>query len=385
MTLKDIVLANLRRRKAKAAFVLIGLVVGIAGVVAFIGLVDALTLDINHKIEKYGANILIVPKTENLVLSYGGVSLGGVSFEMQEINQSDLDRIKTIQNAANVAAVGPMVLGVVDTAGQKVLLTGMDFQAVGFLRPWWKIQGERPRQEEALLGSEAARVFGLEPGGRMQINDRDLVVSGVLDPTGSQDDQMVFVPLEVAQSILNKEGRISMAEVAALCASCPIEEMIRQISEILPGAKVMAIGQVVQGRMETLGMFRQFAYGLAALVMFVGGLMVLITMMGSVRERTWEFGIFRTIGFTGGHLMRIVLMEAGIISVLAGLLGYLTGFAGASVAMMVGRADHAVSVPFDPLMAGAVVAATLLIGLAAGVYPAMWAARLDPSEALRVL
>ena len=113
MRLRTIAFRNLMRRKTKALFILVGLLIGIASVVAFVSLVEALTKEINHKMEKYGANILIVPKTENLSLTYGGISLGGLSFDMQEIQQADLEKIRTIKNSANVAAVGPMVLGAV--------------------------------------------------------------------------------------------------------------------------------------------------------------------------------------------------------------------------------------------------------------------------------
>ena len=75
MTLKDIAFKNLMRRKGKAAFVLAGLLIGVATVVTIISFVDAMTNDINHKLEKYGANILIVPRTDNLTLTYGGLSL----------------------------------------------------------------------------------------------------------------------------------------------------------------------------------------------------------------------------------------------------------------------------------------------------------------------
>ena len=135
MTLKDIAFRNLKRRKSKAAFVLVGLMIGVAAVVAFISLVEALTQDINHKLEEYGANILIVPKTENLSLTYGGLSIGGVSFDMQEIHQEDLAKIENIKNAKNVAAVGPMLLGGIDVQGRKVLLAGMDFKVYQALRP----------------------------------------------------------------------------------------------------------------------------------------------------------------------------------------------------------------------------------------------------------
>jgi len=89
-----------------------------------------------------------------------------------------------------------------------------------------------------LLGAEAARVLSLSAGKTLTVNGRSLVVSGLLEATGSQDDQLAFVTLATAQQIFAKPGKISMAEVAALCKDCPIEDMVRQISAVLPGAKV---------------------------------------------------------------------------------------------------------------------------------------------------
>jgi putative ABC transport system permease protein len=385
MTIRDIAFRNLRRRKAKAAFVLVGILIGVASVVAFISLVEALTQNINHKLEQYGANILIVPKTENLSLSYGGLTLGGVSFDMQEIHQEDLAKIPNIKNAKNVAAVGPMLIGGIEVKDRKVLLAGMDFQVYQALRPWWNIQGSVPEGDGVLVGAEAARILDLVPGKRMWVKGRELTVSGVLDSTGSQDDQLLFTRLDTAQAIHGKAGRISMAEVAALCSGCPIEEMVRQISEILPGANVMAIKQVVQGRMETLDHFRKASYLLSAVVILVGGLVVLVTMMGSVRERTAEIGIFRAVGFRQAHIMRIVLLEAGILSALAGLSGYFAGLGAARLALPFFTEGHGASVSLDPFLAGGAFLLAMVLGLAASVYPALLAARMDPNEALRAL
>ena len=141
MNLKIIVFRNLLRRKGKAAFVLAGLVLGVSTVIGIISYVEAMTNDINHKLEKYGANILIVPKTENLNLTYGGISLGGVSFEMEEIREKDLEQVATIKNSNNIAALGPMVLGVANVNSHKVLMAGVDFKSAGILKPWWNVQG----------------------------------------------------------------------------------------------------------------------------------------------------------------------------------------------------------------------------------------------------
>ncbi len=385
MTLKQISIKNLIRRKGKAFFVLAGLVIGVSTVVGIISYIEAMTSDINHKLEKYGANILIVPRTENLTLTYGGLSLGGVSFEMQEIREAELAQVSSIKNARNIAALGPLVLGVVDINSHKVLLAGVDFKASAILKPWWQLQGQLPGESNVILGAEAARILKLNTGGRLNIKGRDFEVSGILQPTGSQDDQLVFARLSTAQLLFDKSGRVSMAEVAALCHDCPIDDMVRQISNALPGAKVMAIQQVVKGRMQTLGQFKKFSFGISGVILLIGSLVVLVTMMSSVRERTDEIGIFRAIGFRKRHVMKIVFLEAAILSGLAGIMGYLLGWGSTKIAVHFLIDGHSGIVPFNVELAVGALALALLIGLVSSTYPAVMAARLDPGEALRSL
>ncbi|MBW2196533.1 MAG: FtsX-like permease family protein, partial [Deltaproteobacteria bacterium] len=170
-----------------------------------------------------------------------------------------------------------------------------------------------------------------------------------------------------------------------LCKDCPIDAMVKQISDVLPGAKVMAIQQVVKSRMETLAQFKKFSYGISGVILLIGSLVVLVTMMGSVRERTDEIGIFRAIGFRKGHIMKIIFMEASIVSGLAGIIGYFIGFGAAKATLFIFTENHSGYVPFRfELAVGAVVTA-LMLGLISSAYPAFMASRLDPNEALRSL
>ncbi len=385
MKIYDISIKNLLRRKGKAAFLLAGLMIGVSTVIAIISFVDSVTRHINEKIEKFGANILIVPKTESLSLTYGDFSIGGVSFEMKEINESDLKKIGSIKNAGNVAATGPIVLGAVTVKKRKVLLAGIDFSVSKILKPWWKVNGEIPAQNGLLLGSRASDLLFLKKGDRIFIRNREFTVSGILSPTGSQDDKLIFANLKTAQDLLDKEGKISMAEVAALCSACPIDKMVKQISEALPDQKVMAIQQVVKGRMETLGQFKKFSYGISAVVLFIGSLVVMVTMMGSVRERRDEIGIFRAVGFRRNHVMSIVMIEAGILSAISGIAGYGLGHIAAKFAVRLFTGSSDIAVPFQAELAAGAFILSVAIGLTASIYPALLAAKMDPNDALRAL
>ncbi|MHB8203864.1 MAG: ABC transporter permease, partial [Desulfomonilaceae bacterium] len=326
MKLHNIAINNLRRRKAKVCFLVMGLLVGVASVVALLSITRSLAEDMVHKMDEFGANILIIPKSEGLSLNYGGIDLGGLSFDQKEISQEDLAKIKTIDNAANIRLVSPKVLDVFEMNGQKALAVGVDFPSELALKKWWVINGTTPKSDsELILGREAAVKLGANVGSRLDIKGSEFWVSGVLDTTGSQDDSLVFMTLPVSQKIFKKEGKVSMVEIAALCKNCPISDIVNQISGIIPTGKVTAVQQVVAGRMDALNHFQKFSLGISGLVLLVGAMVVFVTMMGSVNERTREIGIFSAIGFRSSHIMKIILLEAFVVSFSAGLLGYLLG------------------------------------------------------------
>ena len=367
-------------------FLTIGLTVGIATVVTLITLTRSMSGDIERKMDEFGANILITPRSNGLSMSYGGINLGGVTFDQAEIHEDELKAIRTIENHANLASVAPKVLGGISIAEHDLLLVGVDFANELKMKQWWQVFGKVPeRPDELLLGSDAARTLLAEPGDELQINGATYLVSGVLEQTGSQDDAMVFAELHKAQKLLGKEGKVTMIEVAALCHGCPIGDMVMQIAEKMPGAKVTAIQQVVAGRLQALDQFKRFSYSMATVVLFIGALTVFVTMMGSVNERTVEIGVFRAIGFRKAHIMRIILLEAALVSLLAGLLGYGLGITSAALSLPYMAESKDALLVSDWWIGGGAIALALLTGLLASLYPALKASRMDPTEALRAL
>jgi putative ABC transport system permease protein len=160
--------------------------------------------------------------------------------------------------------------------------------------------------------------------------------------------------------------------------------MVLQIAEKFPEAKVTALKQAVMSKMQSIEMFKSFSYGIAVLVVFIGSLLVFITMMGSVNERTREIGIFRAIGFRRGHVMQIILLEAMVVGFVGGVLGFVGGSGVAWLVMPLVIKDGAFA-GINMSLGGVSLLLAVSLSLLASLYPALKASRLDPSEALRAL
>ena len=386
MRLKDISISNLRRRKGKVFFLILGLTIGITTVVTLISITRMMNEDISNKLDEFGANIVILPRSDDLSLSYGGMNVGGVALDTQTLKDSDVPKIREIEVRENISTVSPKLLGVVEIEGKNALLMGVRFSEEVRLKKWWKIHGTVPKnQDEVLLGNEVAVKLFKSTSDTLTISGKTVKVTAVLDETGSQDDYVIFGDLTFVQSLIKKPGALSLIEVSAFCNTCPIEEIVRQISKELPHAKVTAIKQTLQTKMEALDHFKKFSLGISIIVLLIGGLIVFTNMMASVNERKREIGIFRAIGFRKSHVIRIIFLEALIIGLISGIMGYLLGLGGSQLIGPIITGMKGGRIHIDPVLAIGVIFLSAIIGILSSAYPALHASKMDPTEALRAL
>jgi putative ABC transport system permease protein len=384
LKLYNISLNNLGRRKGKMIFLVLGLFIGIATIVTLLSITESMSRDIEESLDQFGANIVMVPKTDNLSLSYGGISLGGVSTHLVEFEEASIARIFEIENSKNLGAVSPKILGSAAINGKKVMLMGTDLFIELGLKTWWQFDGEIPKEGELLLGAEAAANLGLKLGDAVEIEGRPFKAAAILKPTGASEDSIVIGNLKEIQAVLGKEGKISMVEISAFCRGCPISDIVLQIAEKFPEGKVTALKQAVMSKMQSIEMFKSFSYGIAVLVVFIGSLLVFVTMMGAVNERTREIGIFRAIGFRRGHVMQIILLEAMLVGLAGGILGFFGG-SGIAWAVMPYVVKDGSFAGINMNLGAVSLLLAVSLSLLASLYPAQKASKLDPSEALRVL
>lgn len=385
MQLRDIAWASLRRRPGRGLFTAGVVAIGIGTVVALVLLSRLMQAEISDELDRFGANIVITPKAQSLELAYGGIAVGGLTIDVQELRSEDADAVRTIPNRKNINAVAPRLLGWTEVAGRRVLLVGVRQKDEAHVRSWWEIDGRLARtSDEVIVGSEASQILGVTTDATVTIGARPRRVTGVLRPTGTLDDAAIIADLGAVQHALGKPGSVNLIEVSALCSGCPIEHMVEQIATVLPHARVAPIRQAVAARERAVRQFTRFAYALSAVVLFVGTLVVSATMMASVVERTQEIGILRAVGYRRTQVGRVILTEAVWVTLAGGLAGWLVGVA-ASRALAPTVAPTVTLGPPDPLLGLAAILGALVLGAIAGGYPAIRAARMEPSHALRHL
>jgi putative ABC transport system permease protein len=428
MRLSTIAWANLRRRKGRAALLVAGIAIGIATAVALLTLSRSISEEIGLQLDQYGANIVVVPKSDQLALDYGGVAVAAASFDVGELTDEDARRIREIPYANRLAVVAPKLLGAAATGGRKVVVAGVDFESEYALKRWWRVVGDKPAgANDLLVGHDAAQALGLIEHGaedasrpvsptapnavdvssrgtssaaehaahtnqsaqhfrltrdRLDLNGREFRVAGVLAPTGGREDAFVFGRLAAVQALLEKPGQLSLVEVSALCKDCPVEDIVGQIAARLPGAKVSALQQAVRARAEAVERLTRFAGAVSGVVLLIGALMIFTTMTAAVSERTKEIGVMRAVGFRRAHIVKEMMLEVFAVSLAGGALGWAAG-AAASRLLMPYFSQAGTEFEVDPSLAAFALAAALAVGALSSLYPTLRASRLDPSEAVR--
>jgi putative ABC transport system permease protein len=388
-------MSNLKRRKMKSLLVAFGLIVGVATVVALLGIVQSMRLELGNRLDEFGANIMVLPYSEGTELTYGGVHTVDVAFNTETLTEDDLPRIDTIPERKSINIIQPKLVGAANVEGRQALVVGADTRQEFLLKPWLSlvpqdgVAGPDPSLTElptdgVYLGFSTAKSFTKTTGDTIAIEDEHYTVYGVLDQTGGQEDGLIFVALATAQRLLARPGELSMIEIAAYCNFCPVEEAVAQLADVLPNARVSALRQAALIREETISRFYSFGLALSGIVLFVTALIVMVTTLTSVNERTREIGIFRAIGFRSSHIATIILLETVLVSLFAGVLGYLSGFA---LANLFGPylAGMDVTVPWQSNTLALAVLLSLGLAALSGLYPALKASRLDPADALRFI
>ena len=399
-----ILLASLRHQRARLGIAALAMALGSALVSGLLNLSGDISGQVGRELRAYGANILIRPEQQSLLVGMGGLEFGEVSSQ-QNIPQTSLESIKQIQDVVGVlpyvyavvdASKRPMNplespaegagsnTTIVDNATQPVILAGTDFAVVSSINAWWKIQGRWPKSpDEILVGRRAAEVFNVVQGDNLSIRygeqTQTLQVVGVLETGDAEDDQLIG-SLSTVQTLTSQPDQVGLVMVSALTTERSLDAVADEIQGLLPSAEVRSLAQFAQAETKVLSKVRLLIGLVAALVLLAGALTVAGTLNTMVIERRTEIGLMKALGADEKRVANLFLVEAMSIGIFGGVVGYLGGLV---LALAVGwKVFDAIITPTLWALPG-----TLLVGLivawAAGLLPVQRALQIDPVITLR--
>jgi len=358
---------------------------------------------------KFGYNLLILPKTEKMI-DYQLQGAGSKYMPESNVRTLADSRLMTVRHLLPVLQQKQIVI--FGDKRQEVFLVGARGEVpLGHRAPKKPLMPAVP-PGEMVVGYNVRRDLGVDVGGKVKVLDREFAVSKVYPARGTNDDSSVWIDLKQAQELLGCEGKIS--GILALNCVCGFEGLAKvkqDIVRVLPGTQVRvkmtdaviryearrraareAADQLARARREgeadvlreekaradLKGQIEAFAAWIVPLILVGSAVWLALLAYGNVRERRGEIGVLRALGVRSGRIFSLFLARALITGALGACLGYAAGF---GLAVAWGRSPAPGEI-FDPLLAGAVVPAAILLSCLASWAPATLAARQDPAVVL---
>lgn len=385
MNLLSLAVKNLLRRKGRTLLTVAGVGIAVAILFSLLSFSAGYERELDHEMESFGFHLLAVPKgcpyEATTLILHGGVI-------PKYLTDDDLARVRTTDG---VTIASPMLLHQFNRDSTPHIVYGIDPAEMVPLKPEWKVNGRFFTRDEVhvmVVGSMLAEKEGLAVGDVLSFGpaQEPYTIIGVLDPTGTADDNFHFLPLADAQSAFKKEGLITAIAVRT--------DDVRNIARIsgdlekIPDIQVVTMAQVTGTIMNLVGSARALLFSVIVIAIVISAAGITNTLLMSVNERTREIGMMKAIGASGYHIGILLIAETLLITITGGVLGILVALAGSGIieTFVRGLVPYAPSgsfVSFDPSLIGGCLLFSIGLGLLCGLYPAWKSARLSPMEAIR--
>ena len=387
---------RLRTSRLRSALTMLGVIIGVASVVALVSVGQGATAGITSQIQALGTNLLTV--------NPGSSTTGLTNLGFGTASTLTLDDSAALGALDGIAAVAPQVTSSqLVIAGRKnttttIVGTTADYQTIrnetlyqgAFLNPASNDNSLRV----AVIGATTATNLGLTAssvGSDVTIGGIPFQVVGLAQPKGgigSQDDQ-IFIPLSTAQRQFTGSSDTVRSIFVSVADKFDVNQAKAEITAALEQRhgtngtnddfSISDQSQLLNTFSSITGLLSLLLAGIASISLVVGGIGIMNIMLVSVRERTREIGIRKAIGARGRDILAQFLIEALTLSVLGGVFGIMLGvLVSALIGALAGWGFQ-----FSLTTVVAAVLFSLLVGVIFGVWPARQAARLDPIAALR--
>jgi putative ABC transport system permease protein len=370
MTFFTVILRGLQRRPVRTGLTLVGISIGIAAVVALVG--------ISRGFEQSWASGMRARGTD-VVVSNMGSALAPKPFR-----SAVRDGIANLPQVAATCAIFVDLTGIEDSSMMVVSARewgGFSWQNLKL------ISGRMPSdamEHAVVLGQNAAEVLKKKVGDPIQLEATELTVVGIVDGGALVENGSVILSLPLYQKLSGNEGKINIIDVRATpgMSADEVKQLCVTINRLVPEARAMLAGEHV-GNSEAYRFIRAMSWGTSLLAVIVGVLGVMNTMLMTVFERKQEICILLAIGWKRGRVIRMVLWESALLGLLGGIGGVVIGIAGVKVLETLPAIHGLLEPDLSLRLMVMAVAIAVIVGVVSGLYPAWRSSRLTPGMAMQ--
>jgi putative ABC transport system permease protein len=389
LELLRLALSRLRTSRLRAALTMLGVIIGVASVVALVGVGQGTTSNITSRLAGLGTNLLTITPANN-----------STADKLTLDDATEIGKLPGVGGVAPEISTSLTIAAGTTTTTTNVVGTTAAYPTVRAYEVWQGTFLTGPSVADdlrvAVLGATTATDLGLtatDLGTQISVGGLPFRVIGILQPkggTGFQNpDDMVLVPIGVVQKYFVAGDTVRTIGVSVrdpdqmTAASAEITSLLRDRHDLAPADtadfNVFNQTQLLAAASSISATLTLLLGGIASISLVVGGIGIMNIMLVSVRERTREIGIRKAIGARARDILAQFLVEALTLSLLGGLIGIVVGLA---VSALIGQLAGW-GFTFNPATVAVAVLFSLLVGVVFGVWPARQAARLDPITALR--
>lgn len=383
MNLFTLSLKDLRRRPTRSILTVAGIALAAATLFSLLSFNKGYQIALQKEMADSGIHMFV--STEGCPMEAASLALHGG--EIPKFLSED--RVSSIRSVPGVRTVTSMLIFSMPGEGNRTdLFYGVDDEMLK-LKHHWKLKGSWFKNENSVvLGAEAAFVEKRQVGDKIYFSElnKEFIVTGILERTGSEDDGWFFIPLKTAQRVFKKEGKLTGVGI-----NVENVENIKEVKDSLekiPDVYVVTAQQMMEQILKLIDSSKTLMFAVLCIALAIAILGVLNTILMSVMEKLREFGYMRCVGASPKDIFTIVLSETLTLCFIGGVLGVIIGALASSLADHLIRkvlpyAPAGKMVVFDPGMLVLTIVVTVGIGAIAGLYPSWKASHVSPMEAIR--
>ena len=392
MTLTRLAIKNLLLRPARTALTVISVAASVAVLFSLLAFNSGYQEGLQRQLQQMGVHLMVVP----IGCPYEAASLVLKGGEIEGYLDEDVaERIASLDGVA-IAAPSLMHAIVRPEDGRTDIYLGIDERHLQ-LKNWWeladgsKATGELLSEPDSMLmGWDAALIEKREEIGEkiwVPEIESEFTITGIFEPTGTQDDGFFYIPLATAQERFDLAGSVTAVQIR-LTDPALAPQIGSELEAMFPGAEIIRMEELLGSMTALMDSARALIFAIVAVVIAISAVGVLNTMLMSVFERTREIGVLRATGAGRAHIFGLIWTETVALTVFGGVVGLVVAALAARgveavIKSFVPMAPKEAMTHFDPRAALICILAVLVIGLVAGIYPALRAAGVRTIEALR--